>query len=167
MVLVPTAAVTFYLKDYLQKRADYRSLRQKLEQIAGKEARVLYSLGPGANVGIGPQLFKIHEIDKHGVVLKNELQTVFVPTAKLVQSEMVLPSDDWKERKKEKMREDIADFIEPVFEAVKEHLLEDFQQEEGEFSAVIGFHFEQYLEKEGYDIELKKLKGPNDSDSPS
>lgn len=72
----------------------------------------------------------------------------------------------WKERKREKMREDVADFIEPVFEAVKEHLLEDFQKEEGEFSAIIGVQFKQYLEKEGYDIELKKLKGPNDSDSP-
>lgn len=58
-IAVLTFAVTFYIKDYLQKRSDYNKLRKKLEKFAGKGANVLYSTGSGTGIGMGPKYLKL------------------------------------------------------------------------------------------------------------
>ena len=79
--IVVTVAVTFYIKDYLQKRTEYAKLRKKLQKIAGKEAEILYAVSEfGSNAF---QTYTITEIDEHGVTIQNALQTIFIPAAKL------------------------------------------------------------------------------------
>ena len=88
-----SVAISFYLKDFLLRKQEYQKLRAKLEKIAGKNATVIY----GEN-----EVFKLKEIDESGIVLENELKTIFVPTAMLLQTQMILPSDRYSELVKEK-----------------------------------------------------------------
>ena len=164
VTVVISTGVTFYVKDYLQKWSDYNKLRKKLEKIAGKHARVLYSPGHGANIGMGPQLFEIIDSDTQGITLRNELQTVFIPATKLIQSEMTLPCDDFENAKVSKMKKEFENMAEAMFPAMfnkmfpalKEAIEFDFLEEEGEFSAVMGFKIQKILKDEGY--EIKKIE---------
>jgi putative effector of murein hydrolase LrgA (UPF0299 family) len=97
-----SVAVSFYLKDFLMQKAQYRKLRKKLERIAGKNAAIIYDEG---------EIVKIKEIDENGVTLESELKTIFIPTAMLLQTEMVLPSTSYAkiiEEKKEKEQQRMA-----------------------------------------------------------
>jgi hypothetical protein len=166
-----SVALAFYIKEFLQKRNTYSSLRKKLERIAGKNALVIYN--PGAGLGMGPQLFKIANVDNHGVMLENELHTVFVPAAKLIESEMILPCSNYEKARLDKARKDfeeMADTLVPamvnkmipqMFNVMREYILEEFVQEEGEFSAVVGIKIQKALEAEGYTIKKipSKLSG--------
>jgi len=167
--LVSTAAtvtIAFYLKDYLQSKSEYSKLRKKLEKVAGKNATVLYG---GAGFGPGTsQLYKIIDIDSHGITLQNELHTVFVPAKKLLQAEMVVPCDDYEKKKLEKVKKDMELFMDslmpamfdrlfPAMEkAMKDHFLEDIMSEKGEVGAIIGVKIEKVLSEEGY--EIRKLE---------
>lgn len=167
VVLVVTVAVTFYLKDFLQKRMEYGALRKKLATISGKGSTIIYL--PGNHQLLGPkgQLFKIEDIDNRGVTLKNELETVFVPAAKLVKSEMIIPSDDFDEirqklanQEMERMMDGIMDpmfnkMFPAMFDAIEERLVDRLGESEGEFSAAIMFKFTRFLKDEG--LEIKKL----------
>jgi len=164
-----TVAITFYLKDYLQSKKEYSKLRKKLEKVAGKNATVLFG-----GVGFGPstsQLYKIIDIDSHGITLQNELHTIFVPGKKLLQLEMIVPCDDYEKKKLEKVKKDMVEFMDallpamfdklfPVMEeAMKEHFMEDFSSDKGEFSAIIGVKIQKVLSEEGY--EIRKLESAN------
>ena len=165
VTFVISAAVTFYIKDYLQKRSEYGKLRKKLEKIAGKHASVLYSPGPGASIGIGPQIFKIIDIDQHGITLQNELQTIFIPPAKVIQSEMILPCDDFENAKLSKMKKDFEDIAEAMFPAMFEKMFPAMMdaiknqvvEEEGEIGFAIGVKIQKILQDEGY--QIKKIEG--------
>jgi len=167
--LITTAAsvaVTFYIKDYIQSKSEYSKLRSKLEKVAGKNATVIYGgegFGPGTT-----QLYKIIDIDSHGITLQNELVTIFVPAKKLLQSEMIVPCDNYEKKKLEKTKRDMEEYMDslipsifdklfPALEkAMKENFLEDIKSEEGEVSAIIGIKIQKILSEEGYVI--KKLE---------
>ncbi len=93
VVGVMTAAITFYLKDFLLKKQEYSKLRQKLEKIAGKNATVIY--GDEKSFNGKDEIYKIVEIGESGVILENELKTIFIPTAMLLSTQMVLPSSKY------------------------------------------------------------------------
>jgi len=162
IVFVVSAGLTFYLKDYIQRRSDYGKLKKKLEQIAGKGAMVIYS--PGTGVGMGSQPFKIVDFDREGVTLRNEVQTIFVPASKLIQSEMIIPSDNYEEAKLVKVKKEMEDVMEAMFPAmfqkmlpaIKEWFQEEMVNEKGDFSAIIGIRVQKALQEGG--LEIKQVK---------
>lgn len=163
-----SVAVAFYIKEYLQKRSEFKKFRIKIEKIAGKNAVILYS-----GTGIGQQVFKIADIDEHGVVLKDELQTIYVPVSKLITSDVVLPVDNYEEAKIQKVAKDMQRFSKeimpmmfqemfpPLMKAMKDVMAEEFMADEGDFNAVIGIKVRKVLSDEGFEIKKtgnKKLK---------
>ena len=67
-----SSVLTFFLKDQLQRYIDYRKLRSKLDKIAGVGLPVIYK----------DDQYKINNIDRQGVLLINDLQTIFIPINK-------------------------------------------------------------------------------------
>jgi len=161
-----SVAVTFCIKDYLQKRADYAKLRKKLERIAGKNATVIYHPERGGTSVLGTGLCKIVEIDEHGITLKNELQTVFVPIGKLLQAEIILPCENYEEARLAQLKKDMDDFAEALVPALIDKILpsmvEAMEEElvgDTELSIVLGVKMRHLLEDEGY--EIRKLPSPD------
>ena len=163
IAFVVSAGLTFYLKDYIQRRSDYEKLKKKLEQIAGKGATVIYS--PGTGVGMGPQPFKIVDFDRQGVTLQNEVQTIFVPSSKLIQSEIIIPSERYEEAKFARVKKEMEDVMDAMFPgmiqkmlpAIKEWLQEEIVKEKGDFSAVIAVRVQKALKDKGF--EIKEITG--------
>ena len=160
---ITAVAVSFYVKDFLQTRNEYKKLRKKLEKVAGKKAEILYS-GPGVGAG---QTFTISEIDNHGITIENELQAIFVPAKKLLQSEMVVPCKSYEDKKLEKMKRDTEQFMDTMLpamfdrifpamvSAMEEHFQEELMNDRGGVSAIIGVKIQKVLSEEGF--EIKKL----------
>src|SRR5688572_3371258 len=94
IVGVVSVTLAFYIKDFLIQKNEFRRLRQKLEKVAGKNARVIYN----------DEIYKVTYVDESGIILNGELNTVFIPTSKLLQTETILPSDRFDEEKKAKQR---------------------------------------------------------------
>ena len=67
---VIATGITFYIKDYLKERAKFKKFKEKLEQIAGKNAEVLIPY-------IG--LVKITDINRQGMVVDSQLCKTFIP----------------------------------------------------------------------------------------
>ena len=103
IALIGTIVITFYVKDFLQRKQEYKRLREKLEKIAGRNATILFCPS-GGGIGGGLQEFKIIDIDGSGITLKNELHTIFIPPNKLLQTEMILPVDNYEKLKHEKLK---------------------------------------------------------------
>jgi hypothetical protein len=162
ITLVGTVIITFYVKDYLQRKLEYKQLRRKLEKIAGKNATILYC--PSAvGLGAGLQEFKIIDIDGSGITIKNELLTVFIPPNKLLQTEMILPDDDYETLKAKKVKKDMEQLYDAMMPAIFNKMLpeminaieENMIQERGELSMVIGMKIAKVLESEGI-TKIKK-----------
>ena len=163
---VVAVAISFYVKDFLQTKSEYGKLRKKLERVAGKHATILYG-GTGFGPGAATQLFKIEDIDNHGITLKNDLQTIFVPAKKLLQAEMIVPCDNYEQAKMEKIKKDMEQFMDGLMpamfdklfpamtNAIKSNFVEEIMGDEGEVSAVLGIKIQKVLSEEGY--EIKKL----------
>jgi hypothetical protein len=162
---IVTFAIIFYLKDFLQRRSNFIKLKNKLERIAGKGAPVIYS--PGTGIGFGPQLFKIKNFDVDGILLENEMHTVFIPAAKLINTEMIVPTDDYDNMRKKKLKKDfdeIADAMIPVMfqkmiPAIKDIMANELLGDEGEIGIALGMKFEKLIKEEG--LEIKKLNKKN------
>lgn len=163
VAFVVSAGLTFYLKDYIQRRSNYGKVKKKLEQIAGKGAMVIYS--PGTGVGMGPQPFKIAEFDREGVTLRNEIQSIFVPASKLIQSEWIVPSEKYEEAKLARVKQEMEGMMDAMFPAMfkkmmpamKQALQEEMIDEKGGFAAVIGIRVQKALQEEGF--EIKEIEG--------
>jgi hypothetical protein len=84
--LVGTTAITSFLTDRIQLHLDYRKLKAKLDNFAGLQAVVLYD----------DNKYRIQSIDRHGIVLQNELQTLFIPLKKALDNIIALPSDHYE-----------------------------------------------------------------------
>jgi hypothetical protein len=161
-----SVAIAFYIKEFLQKRSDFNKFRKKIERIAGKNATILYS-----GTGIGQQMFKIIDIDEHGLVLKDELQTIYVPVSKLINSDVILPVDNYDTAQLEKLKRDMQRFskalmpamFEEMFPAMIDGFKKLFQDEllddKSDFSMIIGMKITNLLSEEGY--EIRKLDKPN------
>ena len=167
LVAAVSVAVTFYIKDHLQKRADYARLRKKLEKIAGKNATVVYFPERGGMSSISAGLYRIIEIDEHGIALRNELQTVFVPVAKLLQTEIILPCDDYEEVRLARLKKDMEDLADAMVPAMINKMLPAFIEAvekemavaDTELSMIMGVKIQHLLKDEGY--EVRKLPSPD------
>ncbi|MGA2769084.1 MAG: hypothetical protein ABSF24_12335 [Candidatus Bathyarchaeia archaeon] len=79
---VIATALTFYLRDYLKEKAKFKKFKEKLEQIAGKNATIIIP-------DIGQ--VEITEINKQGITVKNELCTTFIPMEKCFEPILLCP----------------------------------------------------------------------------
>lgn len=147
---VVSVAITFYMKDFLQKKSEYKKLKKKLEAVAGRNAYIVYT---GAGSGVGSNLYKITDIDEGGVTLKNSLQTIFIPPQLLLHSAMIVPEDNYEELKKEHQAKEIEMAAEAMFQPLLEKMMESIETEitedDGELSSRIEVRVIQILEAKG------------------
>jgi len=146
--------VTFCLKDFLVKRSNYKKFKEKLEKIAGVKAEILY---PGATLGIGTgaRTFRIMEISKQGLVLQDKMNTIFVPIEKVLQTDILLPAEDFETLRRERMKKDAREAIDAVFppmmDKIKEFLVTELLDDATELSAVVGLRVTSQLKQAGVD----------------
>jgi len=145
-----TTGITFYLKDYLMERAKFNKFKKKLEQIAGKEARVIIP-----NIGI----VKIIDINQQGITVKHELCKTFIPMEKVLLTDISLPVENYEVIRKEFMRKSVEESLDVVFppllDKLKEVFVSEFLKTDSELSAIIALKVRGELKEEG--IPLKKL----------
>ncbi|MET2900387.1 hypothetical protein ABXV22_19020 [Vibrio rotiferianus] len=150
LTTVISVAITFYLKDYLQKKSEYKKLKGKLEAVAGRNAYIVYT---GAGSGVGSNLYKITDIDEGGVTLKNSIQTIFIPPQLLLNSAMIVPEDNYEELKKAHQAKEIEAVAEamyqPLFDKMIESIEADLTQDDGDLSSHIEVRVIQILEAKG------------------
>ena len=150
LTTVLSVAVTFYLKDFLQKKSEYKKLKGKLEAVAGRNAYIVYT---GAGSGVGSNLYKITDIDEGGVTLKNSIQTIFIPPKLLLHSAMIVPEENYDELKKEYQTKELETVSEamfqPLFEKMRESIESDINDDAGELSSRIEVRVIQILESKG------------------
>ena len=161
---VVSVAITFYLKDFLQNKSEYKKLKKKLEAVAGRNAYIVYT---GAGSGVGSNLYKITDIDEGGVTLKNSVQTIFIPPQLLLYSAMIVPEENYEELKKEYQAKEIEvvseAMFQPLFDKMRESLESDIADDDGELSSRIEVRVIQILEAKGVlsqvsTAELNRLK---------
>ncbi|XPF93216.1 hypothetical protein ACM9HF_14460 [Colwellia sp. RE-S-Sl-9] len=161
---VVTVAITFYLKDFLQKKNEYKKLKNKLEAVAGRNAYIVYT---GAGSGVGSNLYKITDIDEGGITLKNSLQTIFIPPLLLLNSPMVVPDENYETLKKEHQAREVEAVAQSMFQPLLDKMIEgietDLSDDEGELSSRIEVRVTQILESKGVlsqvsTAELNRLK---------
>jgi hypothetical protein len=147
---VTSVAVTFYLKDFLQKKNEYKKLKRKLEAVAGRNAYIVYT-GAGSNAG--SNLYKITDIDEGGITLRNSLQTIFIPPQLLLNSAMIVPEENYEELKKDHQAKEIETvsqlMFEPLFNKMIEGIETDLNDSDGELSSSIEIRVTQILESKG------------------
>lgn len=157
-----SVALTFYIKEYLQKRREYKVFKDKINSIAGKNSTVLYCPEGGKSA----DLFKIIDIGSRGITFQNELQTIYVPVSKIIKSEMILPCDNYNKARIEKLKREIEENFDilfpalfekifpPMIDGFKKYFIEEMMEEdETEISGAILFKFQKFLKDEGYDIK--------------
>jgi hypothetical protein len=147
---VVTVATTFYLKDFLQKKNEYKKLKNKLEAVAGRNAYIVYT---GTGSGVGSNLYKITDIDEGGITLKNSLQTIFIPPMLLLNSPMIVPDENYETLKKEHQAREVEavaqSMFQPLFDKMIAGIETDLSDEEGELSSRIEVRVIQILESKG------------------
>lgn len=152
-VTVVTSAVTvviaFYVKDFLSDRAAYSKLRKKLENVAGKQATIVYA-GAGDMGGI---LYKITDISKEGIVIENTVHKIFLPIAQVLRLPIILPVDDYKTMREKYEKESIEKMsgalFEPILNKLEESLEQNITQPDSDISASIEHKVISVLEVKG------------------
>ncbi len=155
--------ITFYIKDYLINRANFKKFKAKLERIAGVNAEVLYQGSNPLPLG-GQHPLKIIEIGKQGLVLQDKLSTVFVPIDKVLQTEIVVPADEYDTLRKERMKKDFGDVVDamipPLIDKLKEVIVTEMLKPDTELNAVVGVQIVSQLRAAGVDTSKLTEKKP-------
>ncbi|WP_045857973.1 hypothetical protein [Teredinibacter purpureus] len=146
---VVTVIFVFYIKGFLSDRSAYSKLRKKLENVAGKNATIVYA-GAG---DIGGTLYKIIEIGKEGITIENPVHKIFLPVSQVLRLPMVLPVDDYKTIKedyeKEQLEKVSGALFDPLFEKLEESFEQNVTQPGSEIGASIEVKVINILEEKG------------------
>lgn len=163
VALVIAAAMSLFVKEWVQRRLEYGRLKKKVEKIAGKGAKV---------VAYG-DLYTIESIDFNGMTLKGRIQTVFIPIGKVLETEIVLPVENYKEARAKMLKENLKEMGETfipylrdemmpaMIDGVKEYIVKQLEPGE-ELDAIVGLKVRKALEEEG--IGIKRLEGRSEED---
>jgi len=155
--------ITFYLKDYLVARRNYRNFKDKLEKIAGVNAEVLYPVA-GGMPGSLTRTFKIIDINRQGLVLQDKLSTIFVPSKKVLQTEMILPAENYETLRRAQMERDFNEVINamfpPLIDKIKEVFVTELLSGDTDLSAVVGVKVTSVLKDAGVDTSKILEKKP-------
>jgi len=142
--------ITFYIKDYLKERAKFRKFKEKLEQIAGKNAQVMIPY-------VGQ--VKIVDINKQGIVVESQLCKTFIPIDRVFQTEISLPVENYEKLAKEllvKNTKESFDLIFPlIMDAMKEMVVKEFLDNDSQISGVLAFQVKTQLKEQGYTVSDK------------
>lgn len=151
--------LVFYINSWLNRRSEFRDLKQKINDVAGKRATVIYDGRP----------YTIESFDKRGIVLRSRKQYVFLPTRSVLENALIVPTEQYDDAKRdeqleefERMRDNVRklfdDMIEEalpkMFGVIKEEFIDELLDEGTEINAVIGLRVRRALDHEGLKIEL-------------
>ena len=154
---VITVFLAFYLRNHLQEKFDYRKLKAKLESIAGKNAKIVYS-GAGNTGGI---LYKIIEVNKSGLTIKNKAHEVFIPITKVLKMDFILPAENYEKLKDESEAKEIEKFssamFDPLFKKMAESIEDELTKNSGDLSNSLEARVICILEEKGI-LTLDKAK---------
>lgn len=156
--------IAFFLKDYLVGWMNFRKFRDKLERIAGVNAEILYPTVGGQPFAGITRTFKIVEKTKQGLMLKDSMNTIFVPIEKILNTEIVLPAENYDAARRERMRKDAAEAIEALFPTLMDKIKEVFVTEllspDSDLTAVVGVRVVSELKEAGVDTSKLLEKKP-------
>lgn len=158
-------AIAFYVKDFLEQRGAYRRLRARLEHIAGKNATVVYESPQSTQIAPKATLYRIQEFNADGVVLKNDLHTIFVPIQAVLDEDLILPCENYEEEIHKREREEMTRFMEillpeimkKIIQTMKNELTKELGSQGTELNAVIGVQIAKVLKENG--LEVRRLPG--------
>lgn len=150
ITLVITITVSFFLKDLLQNYLNYKKIRDKLSDVVGKGGSVIFN-----NI-----MYKVEQIDTKGILLKNNYETVFIPSTIWLETPIYLPEPDYKRIKMEETKKEVTEYMDALFpgmiKQIKKIVIDELIEEGGEVDAIIGVKMRGALEEGGY--EVKKIK---------
>jgi hypothetical protein len=161
-------AIAFYVKDYLEQRGAYRRLRTRLERIAGKNATVVYESPQSTQIAPKATLYRIQEFNADGVVLKNDLHTIFVPIQAVLDEDLILPCENYEEEIHRREREEVTRFMNfllpemtsKIIQTMKQELAKELGSQGTELNAIIGVQVTKALQESG--LEVRRLPGPQE-----
>ena len=154
VALVIAATISLYVKDWCERRWEYKKLKEKVETIAGIGARVIHD----------GRMYKIESIESEGLTLKGEIATVFIPIVNVLESEIILPVDNYEEAKIELAKKEMKEMSEvlipmlrdemmpALMDSVKEYIVGKLEPGE-ELDAILGVRVRKALEESGYRVE--------------
>lgn len=158
-----SAAIIFYLKDYLQERSNYLKFKKKIENLVGTGATVIYN--PNIDGTLGSREYKIIEITKQGIILQDKLNKIFVPMEKLIETDIILPSDNYEYLKMEELKRNFSKMMDamipPMLSKFKEVFIEEFLDSGSDLSAIVAIKVNKELIEQGVRTsEPEKFKTP-------
>ena len=97
-----TTMIGLYINAIYQKRKDYKNFLERLKNIVGLGGKIMYTFDGET------QPFQVDKIDKQGVVLVNKKITIFIPTSKLINEDIIVPTVDYDELTKDGIEQNAA-----------------------------------------------------------
>lgn len=147
-----SVAIAFYLKDVLEKRKRYVSLKNYLGDLAGV----------GADVVFEGEIHEITGIGDDGIMIENDVQKVFMPVERVLTSNFVLPKDEEEyervrlDRNKKALKtavKGLFDEMKPnILKGIRDDLKEQLGNEKSEISAVFADAARDFLEGRGLGV---------------
>lgn len=157
--------LTFFITEYLEDRSKFKRFKTKLDTVAGVGSKLFWQGGPpGAGMHSTTGIYKVVEITREGLVLENELHKIFVPIEKVLETEIVRPSEDYERVHREQMKKDFTQVVDtmmdPMFAKLKEILVKELLTPDTELNAVVGVQVLGQLKDAGVDTSKVELKQP-------
>lgn len=154
MTAVASGWLVFFLNGRLQARADFRQLKDKIDNVAGR----------GATVLLEGRKYQIESFDRRGMVLVSGKQRVFLPVQRVAQAEFVVPTPEYDrviekeereahEKSMSRVREMIDEMIDEMLPRMMAKMKDEILVDGGELHAVIGMRITKALAEDGYRIE--------------
>jgi hypothetical protein len=149
--------LVFYLNGRLQRRSDYRQLKEMVDNVAGR----------GATVIVAGRKYQIESFDRRGLVLNSAKQRVFIPVQRVSQNEIWVPSPEYErvvqteeqeahEKAMERMRSIFDEMIDEMLPRIMSKMKDELLEDGGELNAVIGLRVKKALAEDGFTIEKAK-----------
>jgi len=155
--------IGFYLKNLLTKKYKINSFKKKFENIAGKNAHILYKSSM-----VGFDLYKIETINNSSFILKNSYETIYIPIENILSENIIIPSPNYfsiyENIDENRMKRSAQINTEALTEALVQkaipemmkYIEESIQDEKSDISVKMALSIEKIIKEEGY--EKKKLK---------
>jgi hypothetical protein len=170
--LISTTALTYFMTDRLQQHLEYRKLKTKLDNFAGLQAIVIFENSK----------YKILSVDNHGIVMQNEMQTIFIPIRKALENVIALPSDRYDtlkdrgdkhtyEKTKSQFLQVMDELVDQIFPKlatrIKQEFMTDIMQEQTDVHFALRMLLARLLEAEGIASRQGTLNRPASYATPT
>lgn len=166
VAIVIGTPITFYFTQYLTQRSQFNQFKRKLDSIAGVNSKILWpGSSAGGSIAQGTKdVYTVREISRGGLVLENDMHKLFVPIQKVLESEIVRPSENIEQLRREEMRKSMTEVIDamipPTIEKLKEVLVKELLTPDTELNAVVGVQILGQLREAGVDTSKIEMERP-------